>query len=198
MKKIVLYGELGKRFGKYHTFSVRNAAEAIRALKANFRGFASFMTSAHEHGLGFKIFSGHSDLDYGDLANPTGEKDVIRIVPVLMGSKSGWVRILIGAAVVYTGSLIAGAGAASGNPLVAGLGTAVMSYGVSMIIGGVVQLLSKPPATPGSPESRNRDSYIFNGPENTSAQGRPVPVVYGEMIVGSAVISAGIETYETS
>ncbi|HCW20974.1 MAG TPA: phage tail protein, partial [Achromobacter sp.] len=38
----------------------------------------------------------------------------------------------------------------------------------------------------------NGASYNFNGPVNTSAQGIPVPVLYGRMIVGSAVISAGI------
>ena len=34
--------------------------------------------------------------------------------------------------------------------------------------------------------------HNFNGPVNTTAQGNPVPVIYGEMIVGSATISAGI------
>jgi hypothetical protein len=38
----------------------------------------------------------------------------------------------------------------------------------------------------------NQPSYAFNGPLNTQAQGNPVPVLYGELIVGSAVLSAGI------
>jgi len=39
-------------------------------------------------------------------------------------------------------------------------------------------------------------SYVFNGAVNTTAQGHPVPVGYGRMIVGSAVISAGIDVDE--
>jgi predicted phage tail protein len=38
-----------------------------------------------------------------------------------------------------------------------------------------------------------QESYSFSGIQNTSRQGTPVPVVYGETIVGSVVISAGID-----
>ena len=65
-----------------------------------------------------------------------------------------------------------------------------------MVLGGVVQLLSPQQsydsASSVSPE--NKPSYNFNGPVNTTAQGHPVPLCYGRMIVGSAVISAGLET----
>ena len=46
-------------------------------------------------------------------------------------------------------------------------------------------------------EDKRDPSYIFNGPVNTMAQGHPVPIGYGEMIVGSAVISAGISVDES-
>ncbi|HNQ32149.1 MAG TPA: hypothetical protein PKJ93_00055, partial [Methanoculleus sp.] len=42
------------------------------------------------------------------------------------------------------------------------------------------------------------DIVLDIGPVNTMAQGHPVPVGYGEMIVGSAVISAGIEIDEVA
>ena len=38
----------------------------------------------------------------------------------------------------------------------------------------------------------NRPSYSFNGAVNTSVQGGCVGLLYGRMIVGSSVISAGI------
>jgi len=38
----------------------------------------------------------------------------------------------------------------------------------------------------------NGASYNFNGPVNTTAQGNPVPLLYGELFVGSSTISAGI------
>lgn len=45
-------------------------------------------------------------------------------------------------------------------------------------------------STKDSPQ--NQASYVFNGPVNTTAQGGPVPVLYGELEIGSAVASAGI------
>ncbi len=53
-------------------------------------------------------------------------------------------------------------------------------------------LAPQPKATAGGAEVTNLPSYTFNGPINTTAQGNPVPLGYGRMIVGSAVISAGI------
>ena len=73
------------------------------------------------------------------------------------------------------------------------LGSAVASLGTALMLGGVMQLLSpqqKGLSAKDSPD--NGASYNFNGPVNTTAQGNPVPLLYGELIVGSAVISAGI------
>lgn len=80
-------------------------------------------------------------------------------------------------------------------PLLGGatVGTALFGLGVSLALGGVVQMLSPQQrglSTRDNPE--NGASYSFNGPVNTTAQGNCVPVLYGEMMVGSAVVSAGI------
>ena len=71
---------------------------------------------------------------------------------------------------------------------------ATVGMGMSMVLGGVVQLLSPQQTYDSAERPENRPSYNFNGPVNTTAQGHPVPLCYGRMIVGSAVISAGIET----
>jgi predicted phage tail protein len=71
------------------------------------------------------------------------------------------------------------------------------SVGTSMILGGVAQMIA-PTAKAQDPSERpeNQPSYVFNGAVNTTAQGHPVPVGYGRLIVGSAVISAGIDVDE--
>jgi predicted phage tail protein len=43
-----------------------------------------------------------------------------------------------------------------------------------------------------------RKSYSFSGVQQTSRQGIPVPVVYGETLVGSVVISAGVDTVQVA
>jgi predicted phage tail protein len=70
---------------------------------------------------------------------------------------------------------------------------ALVSIGWGMVFGGVVQMLSpKPKGVTNADSPNNQPSYVFNGAVNTQAQGNPVPLGYGRMIVGSAVISAGI------
>ena len=194
MRTIILYGELAKRFGKTHRFAVKNAAEAIRALKANFKGFDKYMCNAHQDNVGFKIFVGGTRVkDYPETYNPTGQNDIIRIVPVLVGSGgNGWVNVLIGAVLIVAGVFVSGASFGAASPL----GTAMISAGIGLAIGGVAQLISPPPKTPGTPGADQKQSAIFTGPVNVSAQGAAVPLGYGRMIVGSVVVSAGIETYE--
>lgn len=193
LKRIVLYGELAKRFGKEHSFAVKNAAEAIRALRANFRGFEAYLCGAHQSGVGFRVFVGGNSLaDAKEIHNPAGAAEVIRFVPVAIGAGSGPFKIILGV-VLIAAAVVA---SAYGQGWLAG---ALGSMGASLIIGGVAQLLSNPPKIkdPTRP-GEGKDSFIFSGPENTAVQGRAVPLGYGRMIVGSAVISAGIETHEST
>ncbi len=190
MKQIILYGELAKRFGKHHNFAVKNVSEAIRALSANCKGFHKMMAEAHRYGIGFSVKVGKLALNTeSDAANPCGELDVIRIAPALFGS-SGVARILVGAVLVVGGILISGASFGAAGQI----GGSMIYAGIGLIIGGVASLLTGPPKIdlPG----KETQSYIFNGATNTTTQGGIVPVGYGRMIVGSIVISAGIETHE--
>ena len=66
--------------------------------------------------------------------------------------------------------------------------------GVSMALGGVVQMLSAQPRGLGAKDSaNNQPSYSMDGAVNTQAQGNPVPLCYGgPLIIGGAIISGGI------
>lgn len=185
LKTVLLYGELRRRFGKRHRLAVRTPAEAIRALRANHRGFEKLVAGGRFH----VIVGKESVSDYEDIHNPSHVDEVIKIIPLVGGAKSPFFQILLGAVLITTAIVFSGGLGALALPL--GI------FGASMVIGGVAQLLTKPPEKPsygGDPE--RRESYLFNGPVNTSAQGATVPAVYGQMIVGSKVVSAGIETHE--
>lgn len=54
--------------------------------------------------------------------------------------------------------------------------------------------MPKPPKPGDRENATKQDSFIFDGPVNSTEQGHPVPVVYGRMRVGSVVASAGIAT----
>lgn len=185
LRTIRLYGSLGARFGRCHRLVVANAAEAVRALGVLLPGFLQELSASKGRGLTYAVFVGKRNIGQDELHIPPG-RDEIRIAPILRGSKrAGLFQTILGAALVVVGAVISVYGG--------GLGTPIMQFGAAMMFGGVVQMLS-PQQNGLSAKDRpdNGASYNFNGPVNTTAQGNPVPLLYGRMIVGSAVISAGI------
>ncbi|UVE46841.1 tail assembly protein [Pseudomonas chlororaphis] len=193
VRTIRLYGVLGARFGRVHRLAVNSASEAIRALGILVPGFERFLMDSRDRGLTYSVFMGKENITQDRLRSPVGRDD-IRIAPVIIGSKrAGSLQTIVGAVLVVAGLVITGGSFGSAAPF----GSALISMGASMMVGGVMQMLSPQPkglAAQDSPD--NRPSYSFNGAVNTSAQGNPVGVLYGQLIVGSAVISAGIYTQD--
>ncbi|HDR8989926.1 TPA: tail assembly protein [Burkholderia vietnamiensis] len=179
---IRLYGVAGARFGRVHRLAVGSAHEAVRALCAVVPGFRKFLSGARDMGLTFAVFLDKTNIGRDELEFPASRSE-IRIAPMIAGSKRGGLfQTILGAALMVVGALTSWSG-----------GTTLMMMGASMMLGGVVQMLS--PQTGGlSGVTDNGTSYYFNGPVNSSAQGEPVPIVYGEMLVGSKVASSGIYT----
>jgi predicted phage tail protein len=191
MKTIILLGELGKRYGRKHLLDVKSPAEAVRALCANFRDFAGFVSSSQERNVGYRVINVRNDVGIDELHNPAGR--TITIAPVIAGAGGGnpLTNILVGAALIAAATFNPFA-FLGGTALLTGLaGQVAFGVGVSLVIGGASQLLSPQPDAP-NPYEDTPTSYIFNGAVNTTSQGQPVPIGYGRMLVGSAVISAGI------
>jgi len=222
LREIRVYGQLAKFLGR-RTFkaAVSNAAEAIRFLLANFPQLEKHMADQH-----YKVSVGSYDLALNELHDPAGMQ-TIRIIPVIGGAGGGFGKIAAGVALVTAAILagpagsVFGLGAAFGQTATfaggivgAGFATAVGAVGASLILGGVAQLLTPAPSltpvgmsptfsagTTASTEGTELDpqaSYSFSGVQNTSRQGVPIPLVYGEMVVGSIVISAGVDTIQVS
>lgn len=188
MKTIILLGELGKRYGRRHLLDVKSPAEAVRALCANFKDFGQFVAASSERNVGYRVLNMREDVSEDELHNPASQR--ITIAPVVAGAGGSVGKILLGAALIAASFLVPGLGAVTlfGTTTLA---TVAFSVGVSLALGGVAQMLAPQPKFEG-PDEEQQPSYVFNGPVNTTAQGQPVPVGYGRMIVGSAVISAGI------
>ncbi|MDH2052843.1 tail assembly protein [Achromobacter marplatensis] len=187
LREVRLYGRLGARFGRIHMLAVSSAAEAIRALCVLVPGFERALADSDAQGVRYACFLGKRNIGEDELRHPVGS-DSIRIAPVLAGAKqAGLFQTILGAAILVVSALTYNAyGSTAGWAMMTGMG-------VSFALGGVTQLLSPQQrglSAQDSPE--NGASYNFNGAVNTSAQGNPVPVLYGRMICGSSVISAGI------
>jgi predicted phage tail protein len=190
MREIRIYGALAK-FLKRRVFraEVASAAEAVRFLIANFPQVEKHIANQH-----YRVSLGQRDLDIEEIHDPAGQQ-VIKIVPVLAGAGAVG-RIIAGVALIALASIVT-FGTLGGVVAAGVLNSMVFGVGVSLVLGGVAQLLTPVPkmstANNNTSDSDPRKSYGFSSIQNTSRQGTPVPIVYGEVITGSIVISAGID-----
>ena len=185
LRKIKLYGKLAKFIGhRVLEADVATAAEAVRFLLANWPELEAHMSDQH-----YRVSIGTYDIDLEELHHPAGAAP-ISFVPVVAGA-GATARIIAGIALVALALFV---------PLVAFgvvLNGVVLGIGASLVIGGVAQLLTPTPKI-SKDEGDPRKSFSFSGIQNTNRAGVPVPVVYGETLVGSVVISAGIDIVQVS
>lgn len=185
LREVRVYGKLAEFLGqRVFKAAVSSVAEAIRFLCVNFPGLEQHMADHH-----YRVSTGTHQTGLDELHHPSGQS-IIRIAPVVTGA-GGWARIAAGVALIAASFFIPGTAA------IAGIGLQSLSFGIgaSLALGGVAQLLTPVPRQPTGPDSESdpRKSYSFSGVQNTARQGVPIPVVYGEVITGSVVISAGID-----
>lgn len=194
---IRIYGKLARQFKKrYGTdpraipIRVESASEMMRALDANFPGFRRLLNR-----------SGYYRVTSDDKVVPESEVEMNflgsrewSIMPAAAGSKEGGVLQTIAGAVLIVVGVVASAYGygAIGSPLI--------KMGAAMMIGGVGQMLTGTPdmGDPGANEAQDeRRSFLFSGPTNVVEPGTTIPLVYGEIFVGSIAVSGGeiIEEY---
>jgi predicted phage tail protein len=192
LRKIKLYGKLAKFIGhRVLEADVATAAEAVRFLVANWPEVERHMSDQH-----YRVSIGTYDIDLEELHHPAGAAP-ISFVPVVAGAGAVG-RILAGIAIIAFAIVTAGAGIAGlGLGFSASTAISIGLVGASLIIGGIAQLLTPTPTT-SKDEGDPRKSFSFSGIQNVSRAGVPVPVVYGETLVGSVVVSAGIDIVQVS
>jgi predicted phage tail protein len=218
MKVVKVYGPLRKYLGQCRfEFVADTPAQAMKALCVNFPGLAQWLLDREAEGMAFRVTRGRDKITNEapeGLVLPWSEREVFSIAPVIVGAGRGAGTILAGIALVALAivagpaaggflGLGAGLGGATGAGAAVSLGlvgggfaSAVGFLGVSLIIGGVAQLISPTPSmgslTSGR-EAARLESFSFSGIVNTSKQGMAVPICYGRAFVGSAVISSGLD-----
>jgi predicted phage tail protein len=203
LRTVKVYGHLAEHCGQsVFEALVRTPAEAIRFLLCNFPSLRGVMRDGH-----YKVAASDLELELGDhpeqLHYPLGSDDVVRVIPVITGA-GGAGKILEGAALIGISLLVPGAGVAGTSFLAsatgaatfgAGLAAAAGSIGAALVLGGVADLITPVPRAP-EVDNDPRENFNFSGIQNVTREGVPVPIVYGEMIVGSVVVSAGLNVEE--
>ena len=194
LTSIKVYGELADFLG-FTVFdaAVADAAEAVRCLMANFPKLEAHMGPRY-----YKIIIDDVELEPKEYFHPTNS--AIKIVPVVGGEGGrggrGLGSILMGATII--GLAFATSGLSLTAAGVTGWGTAslltksAVYIGAGLVIGGISTMLTPVPPKP----EETQDALAFSSPVNISRAGSVVPVLYGQRLIGSTVISAGIHVEE--
>ena len=201
LRKIKLYGELAEFVG-HKEFEVKadTLSHAISFLVNNFEGIEKYMNPKY-----YQVKVGDYAVNEEEINHPIGQQD-IHFVPVIQGSGGNTGKILLGAALIAVGMGAFGAfagkavsfGAKGIGFSKAALGAkAAFGIGAGLVLSGVSDMLFPLPDIPEfKSEQDPRISFGFSGTSNTSRAGTPVPLVYGEIITGSVVISGAVDTQQ--
>ena len=199
LRKVKLYGELAKFVGhKEFEVKVDTVGKAVSFLIHNFPGIESYMSPKY-----YQVKVGNYDIDKNEIDYPVGRED-IHFIPMISGAGRGFGKILLGAVLIGIAIAAPGAGFAFGSKGVGFIATgaapnalmaAIGNIGIGLTLMGVSEMLFPVPEPQKfSSEEDPQLSFNFSGVQNTSRAGTPVPIVYGEIITGSVVISAAIDT----
>ena len=197
LRKLKLYGELAEFIGhKEFEVKVHNVSQAVSFLIHNFPEIESYMNPKY-----YQVKIGNYDIDESELGYPVGQED-IHFIPAISAAGRGFGKVLLGAALIGAAffvpqglALSKGIGTGFGFAKAGALAKGLVYVGASLVLQGVSDLLFPlPEPQKFSSEEDPQLSFNFSGVQNTSRAGTPVPIVYGEIITGSVVISAAIDT----
>jgi predicted phage tail protein len=178
MINVCLMGALGDLFGANWRLDVRSPVDAIRAINAQVEGFANYLNSNQLYEI---IVDDRGD----DFSLESSIAESMTICPTIAGAGGAVGRILTGAALLGASLIFPGA--------ILGISSATIGlFGASMILGGVVELLSEQ-------KESNGESFLFDASGVSRAiQGAPVPILFGTRIISPIPISVLVENENVS
>lgn len=189
MNTIYLHGQLGQEYGHEFELEIDSPREALRALFLMVDGLVDKVKSGSwrmvrgDRNNGAELTEDMFDVGMGDAD--------LHIIPAVEGAGGGGAgKIIIGVIMVAAAFFTAGASLAA----MTAFQTGVAVMGGAMIVSGITVMSAQTPTTDVTDRSKeNQESFLFDGPVNVNAQGGPVYLIYGEMLVGSVVIGSGLE-----
>lgn len=187
MATVRFYGDL-QRYGRKFKLEVYTAGEALKALMIQIPGLRQHIQNG-EYRVRIAGKDMHQDNLNTGMQSQLPDDAVIHLIPHLAGAKNGGVFSLIaGIAIIIV---------AWWNPagwISAGAVSGMYAAGAGMALSGITMLLTKMPPTLSIKGSDLNSNTAFSNLDNTVTQGQPIPVCYGEMMIGSKVLSQGVTT----
>ena len=208
MQRVILLGDMGQRFGETWDMHVDYMKDIFKLIGCQRKGFKEYLMKCHENGTDFTIRRGKDFIEDQELLMSVGSEDII-ITPVPAGAKSGIAKIILAIAIVV---VTWGAGAAilaptiapaasaigvsalptlaAGIPATGMWGTMAVMMAASLAMSGINQMMMPGPEI----DKETPDNYLFNGSSEHIKEGHPVPLCYGEMMVGGGLINQTMTT----
>ena len=192
MVNVRFYGSL-KQFGSEFKLDCKTPAEVVQALTSQIPKLRQFI----QQGL-FTVRVGRDYFDNRYLEQGLNQKlkddATVHFTPTLKGSKRGGLfGVIAGVALIATAFAL---GPLGFSVIGANAAWMVGGVGASMLLGGVAQMLTKMPSMSTGKDAEKKQSTSFSNLSNMAAQGRPMPLAYGRIRVGSLIISQGVETMD--
>lgn len=184
MTQVILHGILAKEFQKSFSLAIKRPKEVFDAISCSHDNFRNRIVELCNQGVHFALLvNGKKMTSIEDLSAVLNHQK-IDIVPVIIGA--GGVALVT----------------ALGFSTAVGTGGAFAAAAINAVIMGVammgIQMMLAPKPEIQRPESvvnSAKQSYLFSSKANVAEQGIPVPVGYGRLRVGSAIIQSTIKSY---
>jgi len=185
---------MGELFGREHNIKCNTIQEAMHAIDCMKGGLRAYILECTDLGINFTVQRGgeiHESIEEIEANQDDfiemGEQDlllgnddlVISPIPQGSGKFSDWIKVIIGVALIVIGIMNPGGWSMMWQAF-------AMSVGSQIALMGIIGLL-----TPDSPDSKETENSLFNGPVNNAKVGIPIPLAYGRTEIGGAVINFG-------
>ena len=208
-------GELSQ-FGDTWETECNTVPDIIKLIDCQTPGFRKYLIDTQEAGGGLDIVRG-SDIivDPSELLLNLHDEDIyLTSIPTGAG-KAAKAMLLVGLAIIAqpliggfqamlnpVGALgMAANGISAGAAFAAGFGTLTLPtlIGINLVLGGLSAILAGGPETEHNPNiDETPGDKLFNGPVNVTKQNIPIPILYGELIVGGVVISGNFRLRDSA
>jgi predicted phage tail protein len=186
MTQVTLHGILAKEFKKTFSLAIKRPKEVFDAISCTHNNFRHRIVELANQGVHFTLLVDGKKMTTIEELSIVSDNQQIDIVPLVCGA--GKVGAII--AVVALGVLTGGAGVALGMSFLTNVGVGLVMMGIQMA------LAPKPKMDrPSADVNSAKQSFLFSSKANVAEQGIPVPVGYGRLRVGSAVIQSTIKSY---
>jgi len=186
MKIIKLLGDL-QAFREEWELDVRTPGEALRAIEANRPGFLSacdagdyavILVDQINPDFSRQITLVEAELPWAD--------ELLVVVPKAGGDIPAAFLVPLFTSIGFT---------ASAATIAAGVAVAVINIGISLAVSAIANAITsdkKKVSARDQEAPESKPSFISNGPVNVVRQGHPYPIIAGEFLCGSIVVSSQI------